>query len=233
MPSVAAAGGAVGEPRVKADHQVLVIGRKGSGKSVACRHLTTFVRGRLVVLNVKNDPGLSAYLRERYDAVRIVGDVKALDRAIGPNRVVEYVFHDALDMDEADRVYRVVAKWCDVTVWLDECFGPTTSSKVARGLAQLLQHGRFKRQRHIAATQRPRHIAKPLLTEADHIVFYPIGFAAEDFDTVAANMAMRPKELEAVVASLLRDRAALGDHAHLWYDRTTNVLHRRPSVPLR
>ena len=219
------------EPRVGRDHQVLVIGRKGSGKSVACRHIAAHVRGRLIVLNVKNDPGLSAHLRKRYDAVQVKGKPDQLRKAIQRNRVVEYVFNDALDMNEADKVYRELARWSDITVWLDESYGPTTSGKVARGLAQLLQHGRFKRQRHVAATQRPRHIAKPLLTEADHIVFYPMGFAAEDFDTVAANMGLKPAELEAIVATLLRDRRALGPYAHLWYDRTTNVVHRRPGVP--
>ena len=219
------------EPRVNRDHQVLVIGRKGSGKSVFARHLAAHVAGRLVVLNVKNDPGLSAHLRKRYDAEQIRGNPDKLRGAIRKHRVVEYVFADALSLDEADRVYRELVKWHDLTVWLDESYGPTTSSQVARGLAQYLQHGRFKRLRHIAVTQRPRHIAKPLLTEADHIIFFPVGFAAEDVDTVAANMALKPRDLERIVATVLRDRDALGPYAHLWYDRTTNELHRRPGVP--
>jgi hypothetical protein len=211
---------------------VLVIGRKGSGKSVACRYLAAHVRGQLVVLNVKNDPGLSKHLRDRYNAHQVTrGSVAGLVAALRQYRVVEYVFSDALDMDEADKVYRVLANRRDLTVWLDECYGPTTSATVARGLAQYLQHGRFKNLRHMGATQRPRHIAKPLLTEADHILFFPLGFAAEDWDTVAANMALRPRELETIVASILRDRGALGEYAQLWYDRTKNVLHRRPGVP--
>lgn len=225
------------EPRVKRDHQVLVVGRKGSGKSILIRHLSAFVRGRLVVLNVKRDPDLTDYLVDRYgeDAVAIVdGKPDKLRGAIRDKRVVVYVFQDALSIDEADRVYQQLVRWHDLTVLLDESYGPTTSARVARGLAQFLQHGRFKRLRHLAATQRPRHIAKPLLTEADHIVFFPTGFAAEDFDTVAANMALKPAELEQVVHDLLseRSRRRLGEHAHLWYDRTTNTLHMRPSVPL-
>jgi hypothetical protein len=221
-----------GAPLVRRDHQVLVIGRKGSGKSIGVRFLVSGIRGRLVVLNVKNDPGLSAHLARRYEAVRIKGDPKKLHAAIRDHRVVEYVPADALGMAEFDAVYRELVKWTDLSVWLDECYGPTSSSAVARGLAQFLQHGRSRRLRHYGATQRPRHIAKPLLTEADHIVFYPFGFAAEDFNTVAANMALKESELERIVATLDRDRAALGDHACLWYDRTRNVLHRRPSVPI-
>ena len=218
-------------PRVARDHQVIVIGRKGSGKSVGIRHLAAHVRGRLVALNVKNDPGMSEHLLQRYDAVQVKGRPDQLRAAISKHRVVEYIFDDALSLDEADQVYRQLVKWHDLTVWLDECYGPTTSTQVARGLAQYLQHGRFKRLRHLAATQRPRHIAKPLMTEADHIVFYPLGFAAEDVDTVAANMGLKPRDLERIVATVIRDRGSLGEYAHLWYDRTRNELHRRPSVP--
>lgn len=225
------------EPFVARDHQIIEIGKKGSGKSYGIRYHVAPITGRLVVINVKNDPTLSAHLRHRYDAKQVKRDPKKIGAAIRDHRVVEYIPTHAHALDEFDELYLELAKWVDLTVWLDEAHGPTTSSRMSIGLTLYLQHGRSRRLRHYAASQRTKHVAKALLTEADHIVFYPAGFSPEDFPDVAQHMGLKPADLERIVRSLERDHTALGDHAHLWYERSRpgmprGIVHRRPSVPM-
>lgn len=220
------------EPFVARDHQIVELGKKGSGKSMGIRYHVAPITGRLVVINVKNDPTLSAHLRHRYEAAQVKRDPKKIGAAIRKHRVVEYIPTHAHALAEFDELYLELSKWTDLTVWLDEAHGPTTSSRMSIGLTLYLQHGRSRRLRHYAASQRTRHISKALLTEADHIIFYPEGFAPTDFPDVAANMGCKPDELARIVRSLKRDRSAFGDHGHLWYDRPRNTIHRRPSVPM-
>lgn len=225
------------EPPVKPSHQVLFIGKNGSGKSIAARYVAAHVRSRMVVVNVKNDPDLTRFVRSWWgeDLVeRVKGSPDQVGRALdrGKVQVVEYVMGDPADVDEADRLYGQLVHRRELTTWLDEAYGPTTSARLPRNMGVYLQHGRARNLRHLACTQRPVRIAKPLMTEAHHVVFFPRGFAASDKRVVADEMGLSVPELEHLAGALRKREAEFGRYAHLWLDRDGNHLHRRPDVPM-
>lgn len=221
----------MGEPVIRRSDSVAIIGRNGSGKSVLAWWLFAPVTGQKIFINVKGDEDMNRRLLERHgeDNVCIVrGDVDAIDWT---KPVIVYVFRSVVSIDECDALYAALLRRSDLTIWLDEAYGPTTQARIPDHLALVLQHGRSRNLRHLALMQRPVRVAPMILTEASHIIFYPIGFNARDRDFIAAEMGETGQSLRAIIAELTTNRSRYGDYPCLWYDRRANTIYLRPSVP--
>lgn len=222
----------VRQPIVKPSDQIVIVGKNGSGKSVVAQYLDAQTPGQLVIVNVKNDPALTRWAVERFGVENVsIADGRVSDMDF-KKRVIVYVAKSATDQKEYDVLYRRMLQRRNLTVHLDETFGPTTSSRVPDGLGLFLQHGRARNLRHIACTQRPVHIARQVITEASHIVLFPLRFNARDLQTMGEEMSVSPGLMEDAILRL-RKSEQFGEYGHLWYEQRAHRLHLRPSVHVR
>lgn len=222
----------VRQPQVRPSDQIVIVGKNGSGKSVVAQYLDTRTPGQIVIVNVKHDPALTAWAVERFGVEQVCiadGNVRDID---WKKRVIVYVAKSSTDMGEYDALYRRMLQRRNLTVHLDETYGPTTAARVPDGIGLFLQHGRARNLRHIACTQRPVHIARQVITEASHIVLFPVRFNARDLQTIGEEMSVSPALMERSILEL-RKTEQFGDFGHLWYEQRPHRLHLRPSVHVR
>ncbi len=221
------------EPEIRPSDQLLMIGKNGQGKSVLAMYYFCRVTTQKVFVNVKADPEVVPFLLARYGEENVsvaTGDPLALDFR---KRVLVYNMRHSNGpqaIDECDQLYRVLLGRSWLTTLLDEAAGPTTSSNVPPALAAYLQHGRSRNLRHIACTQRPVRIAKVLISEASHMIWFPRGFNADDRAFLAREMGVDQDPLRERAAEVLNVEH-FGEYGHLHYELRRHTLHRRPSVP--
>lgn len=220
------------EPNIRPSDQILIVGKNGQGKSVLALYLFCMVKSQKICVNVKRDPDLAPFLLARYgkDNVCIAESVDQLDFS---KRVLLYQMSHSTGpacIAEVDELYARLIRRRAMTIWLDEAYGPTESGRVPPHLSATLTQGRSRNLRHIACTQRPVRIARPLLTEAHHIVWFPRGFNAGDRKFLADEMGVDEQRLREYAASVLQEEH-FGEYGHLHYEQRKHTIHRRPVVP--
>jgi hypothetical protein len=222
------------QPEIRPSDQMLMVGKNGQGKSVlALYHFCWETNAQKVFGNVKMDPDVEPFLIKRYGAENVSvarGDVAQLDFR---KRILLYNFEHSNGPEciaETNRLYARLLRRQHLTMLLDECAGPTTSSMVPPALAAYLQQGRSRNLRHIGCTQRPVRIAKVLISEASHIVWFPRGFNATDRKFMANEMGIDDEYLRVLAGQVLQPDP-FGDFGHIHYETRKVTLHRRPSVP--
>lgn len=166
-----------GEVVIARGDRVTIIGRTGSGKSVALRYfLQGYSRGVLV------DPKGRASMPGWPVVYGSAAFVKAWP-ATSPHVVARLgpgedrrAWFDAVCW----HIYRVG----EAGVGIDEVAGVTSSSKPSTGLDVLLMQGRELGLTVYVCTQRPLRIPPTLLSEVDHILVYTLQ-RRDDVEAVA------------------------------------------------
>lgn len=209
------------EPDERPADRTLAIGRTGAGKSGWIRYRFRQIRSQKICIDVNN--------AESFPGVKPARDVADIDWS---QPIIHYVPRDPSDQGEFEALYRQLFKRRGIAIWLDECYGVTTASSAPKHLVLVQTQGRKFDQRHLAATQRPVHINRNLIAQADHVLLFPKnGFSRKDLVWLGDELGIERDEIEQLIAQVT-DVRRFGEYGHLHYERRVNHWHLRPSVPL-
>jgi hypothetical protein len=194
----------------------LFIGKTLSGKSTLARWFWgQMIGARRVCVNVKGSPGIG---------VPPVFDVGAIDWTAP---VVNYVPREITPKAFEDLYAAILEHGGATNVWLDEAYGPTTGSSAAPSLIRVQTQGASLGIGHTVCSQRPKDIAVPLRTEAEHIFMVVPPISYDDLGALAREVSYidgqpcGPREL----ADMLREvQQQYGDHAAVWWQRGTGEI---------
>lgn len=168
------------ELHLRRGERVTIIGKTGSGKSVALRWiLAAFPR---VILA---DPKGRAHLGDA-PVVYGVPALRAYLRQLGPASSFRVIARPAPAEDRADwlnGVCRLAYELGELAIGIDEVVGIASSSRPVRWLDAVLTQGRELGVSAVVCTQRPKRIPPTLLSEADHVLVYRLA-RQDDRDAV-------------------------------------------------
>jgi len=205
---------------------ILLVGRKGSGKSVIARNLyRSYPFDKLAVdVNGDAEPGPDAELiRAPLPRFPIGED--------GRPRNLHYRADpgSATYRDDLDRAIGMALYPADLLcmVWLDEIgevtTGNTTPPHLRRLLMQSRHHGPCSA---LMCGPRPKDINPLCVSQADRIYIFDLPNPM-DRQRLAENMGYPPARLNAELEETLRR----GKFWHLMYDAATHTMFRMPPVP--
>ena len=209
---------------------VLVIGRKGSGKSVHARELFRgwpYIDKFVIDPTGDADPGddlgtvtlrkLPAALpaakrRDEFPVTRWVADPSSatyredLDRAVG---------------------LALFPKNRRTLLWVDEAGEVFPANRTGPNARTLLQQSRHWYTSVLLCTPRPMNIDPLCISQADRVVMYDLPHP-RDRERVAAAIGIEPRTL----AAELDATRARGEHWYLLYDARAHELYRCPPLPM-
>lgn len=200
-------------------HRTVAVGMTRSGKSEILRHLFTRMATRRVLVDPKGEWVLEGAPMHQLTAAGVDqarAEIEAIDWS-APLVHVQPAWQGAGAREARaqlaalyDRIARIPG---ELVVWTDEAYGVSSGSWSPGGFFNLLVAGAGRGHGHLAATQRPRNVARELFTEADHLFVVP-PLATEDFAHVITEGAPFLPLADA------RDLAAdLPRHGYLYVDR--------------
>lgn len=205
---------------------ILLVGRKGSGKSVIARNLYRSYPFDKLAIDVNGDaePGVDAELiRAPLPRFPIDADGRArnLHYRVDPG--------SATYRDDLDRAIGMALYPADLPcmVWLDEIgevtTGNTTPPHLRRLLMQSRHHGPCSA---LMCGPRPKDINPLCVSQADRIYIFDLPNPM-DRQRLAENMGYPPARLNAELEETLRR----GKYWHLMYDAAAHTMFRMPPVP--
>lgn len=210
---------------------LLVIGRKGSGKSVFAREL---FRGwpwidKLVIDPTGDaDPGddlgtitLRGKPPERLPAPRARGEFVVARWVADPSSPT---YRDDLDRALGAALY---PKSRRTLLWIDEAGEVFPAGRTGPNGRVLLQQSRHWYASAILCCPRPMNIDPLCLAQADRVVMYDLPHP-RDRERVAAAIGIPP----AVLSAELDATRARGSHWYLLYDARAHELYRCPPLPM-
>jgi DNA helicase HerA-like ATPase len=201
--------------RILPSDRLLLVSSTGAGKSTLAAYLFSQFRSQRVLVDPKNEWTLRGGA-----SVRGIGTLaRELDRA----PLVRFVPATG-DRAETEALYAELFQRRRLVVWTDEAYAVSEASWCPRGLRLLQTQGRALELGHIVCTQRPRNIARELLTEAEHIFVFRHGLAADDLHAVSLELGLSRDELRA-------ELGRLEPYGFLWFDRRLQHLGACPPLP--
>lgn len=194
--------------RILPTDRILVAGKTRTGKSTVALYLFSRFRGQRVAIDPKAEWVMPGALTVRSPEQLAV----ALERA----PLIRYIPTRA-DRDEWEAVYGLLFETVrrrrrGLVILTHEAAAVSSASWRPTGLRMIQQQGAALGIGHVVCTQRPVHVAKELLTEAEHVfVFTPPFKNRQDLVDLAPVMNLTADEL--------RDRlVALPEYSFLWWD---------------
>ncbi len=210
---------------------ILVVGRKGSGKSVFAREVFRAwpAVDKLVIDPTGDaDPGADI-LTHTYTGNNLPRQLPSVPR--GQYAVVRWVADPSLPTytDDLDRAVSLVLfpKHRRSLLWVDEAGEVFPANRTGPHARLLLHQSRHWQASAVIAGPRPMNLDPLVLAQADRVVMYDVPNPA-DRQRIAQAIGWPPREL---VAELDRTRAA-GPHWFLMYDAREHMLYRCPPLPI-
>jgi len=209
---------------------VMVVGRKGSGKSVLARRLFDSFPYDKLVLDVTGD--ITRDLSDEGVPHRRLTDPlpvrfpRPLDSE-GARVLATYVpdMGDPAAMDELDRALGLVYNSRRACAWVDEIGELTRAGRTPPNLRRALHHGRHRQMTLIMCGPRPMDIDTLCLAQSDHTFTFQLP-NPNDRKRVADSIGWPPKLFDEAVH-------ALGEHEFLWWDSRAQELRHMPALPPR
>lgn len=189
---------------IRATDRVFVVGTTGAGKTTLARRLFESMPPPRLLVDPKAEVSTS-YAVTFADPTRIPD---------GP--VARFVPADPANLDTYDRLYRSIFDAGPRAVWLDEARIAAPANRCPAGIITLITQGRSRGIGHLAAAQRPVHVARELISESEHLIVFRTGHPA-DMDVVAGVAGMAPRDFSAALARCPR-------YGFVWYDARASRL---------
>jgi hypothetical protein len=217
---------------------ILIVGRKGSGKSVHARAIyDTYPYDKLVV-----DPSGDAQPGDDAEEIRppFPKTLKPADNGKPRNIHARVDPRSDTYRDDMDRAV-AMGLWPrdrPAMVWLDEVGevmqANSTPPHVRLALMSSRHHGPMSL---VMAGPRPMHISPLAISQADRLVIYDLP-NPHDVDRLAENMGYPPAALRAAVVETRKRNAVERQNGadpfyHLVYDQAAQQMWRMPPVPAR
>lgn len=209
---------------------ILVVGRKGSGKSVNAREL---FRAWPYIDKFVIDPTGDADPGDDLGTVTVTTLPAALPVGKKPGQftVTRYVANPGSptyreDLDNAVGL-ALFPKDRRVLLWVDEAGEVFPANRTGPHARTLLQQSRHWYASVILCCPRPINIDPLCLAQADRVVIYDLPHP-RDRERIAAAIGIEPK----VLAAALDETRARGPHWYLLYDAREHALYRLPPLPM-
>ncbi len=210
---------------------ILVVGRKGSGKSVFAREVFRAWPGvdKLVIDPTGDaDPGADI-ITHHYTGRQLPRELPTVPR--GKFAVVRWVADPSAPTytDDLDRAVQLVLfpKHRRTLLWVDEAGEVFPANRTGPYARTLLHQGRHWQASAVIAGPRPMNLDPLVLAQADRVVMYDVPHP-RDRERIAQAIGWPPRELN---FELDQTRAA-GPHWFLMYDAREHMLYRCPPLPI-
>lgn len=207
---------------------IMIVGRKGQGKSVLARRLFDSFPYDRVILDVTGDIGRDLG-EEGVPFARLTSPLPVRLPQGEQGRPVLAVY--APDMgseesyDELDRALGLAIARRRTCAWIDEIGSVTTRGRTPPNLRRALHHGRHSQLTLIMCGPRPMDIDPLCLSQSDHVFVFDLPNPA-DRKRVANSIGWPPEAFDRAVHDL-------GDHEFLWWDVIAQELRHMPRLPPR
>jgi len=208
---------------------ITIIGKKGSGKSVAARHLFRSWPGsdRLIIdITGDADPG------DDMNAIRLPQDLTRLP-AFDPNQgpqVYRWIpdTRSATFRDDIDRALGagLYPKDRPVLVWVDEKGEAFKANQTGPHGRTALHQGRHHKLSMILCGPRAMGVEPLCISQGDRVLMYDVPNPA-DRERIAANIGVSPR----VLTAELNETKRRGPYWYLMYVAAEDQLYRCPPLP--
>lgn len=212
----------------------LVLGRKGSGKSVWAREAFRWWPGvdKLVIDPTGDaDPGDVLAGGVRCETVRKLPDELPRPQRAGQNVALRWIADPGSPTyrDDLDRAVGLALfpKNRRVLLWVDEAGEVFPANRTGPNARTLLQQSRHWYTSLLMCCPRPITIDPLCIAQADRVVMYDLPHP-RDRERVAASIGIEPRELNAQ----LDETRARGPYWFLLYDARAHELYRCPPLPM-
>jgi len=210
-------------------HFILVVGRKGSGKSLLSHRLFVSYPYDKLVIDPHADTRKGAYF---VDAKELEAPLPTRlipwrdDDERGPNvwRFVPDHRSDTL-VDDLDRAVGLAYLRRRMCVWVDEIGDVAGANRTGPFMREALHKGRHRQLTMIMAGPRPITVDPLVVSQADYAYVFDLP-NPRDRRRVADNIGWDPKEFDRAVAGLPL-------HGYLRYDARAHELVSFPPLPIR
>jgi hypothetical protein len=207
---------------------VIVLGRKGTGKSHFALNTASAWPGKILVIDVTNDvaPELTR-MRVEYHRVKSVPAKWPMDEEDKPYRVVVWKPDSASTSfyGDVDRAFSLAFSTGSVMVWVDEVHTCCPQEKFLQqpSLRRVLVEGRHRRVSLLACGPRPVYINRLWLSQSDHVVMFSVP-QLDDRRAVVDNLGYDRQHVEAM-------HAELREHEYLWFNQRRQQVTHYPAMP--
>jgi energy-coupling factor transporter ATP-binding protein EcfA2 len=197
--------------------RVLAVGMNGSGKSELVRWLWSNIANRRALVDPKGEWRVPGVPRVTLTATTLDDAFAEVAERVDVDAPVVHVRPAWLGQPGSKEQLTALYAALDrvkgpLTVWTDEAYAVSSASWAPPGLLELQVGSRSRGHGHYVATQRPRNIAKELLTEADHVFLFP----PLDVEDLVESRRGMPFLTQADALALTAD---VPEHGYLWVDR--------------
>lgn len=207
---------------------IMIVGRKGQGKSVLARRLFDSFPYDRVILDVTGDIGRDL-TNEGMPFQRLTSPLPVRLPAGEQGRPVTAVY--APDMgneesyDDLDRALGLAIRKGRTLAWIDEIGTLTSRGRTPPNLRRALHHGRHHQLTLLMCGPRPMDIDPLCLSQSDHVFVFDLPNPA-DRKRVADCIGWPPEAFARAVGDL-------GDHEFLWWNTVEQTLTHMPPLPPR
>ena len=209
---------------------VVVLGRKGSGKSHFSYEVVADWPGKVLVIDPTGDVAAElAKLGVAFLRIKTVPQKWPVDDE--GNLVKVLLWHpDSASVSfitDVDKAFGLAYRTSGVLVFVDEVHTCCPGELIAKQpmLRRVLVEGRHRRVSLLACGPRPVFIAKLWLVQADHLILFKLP-QEDDRKTVVKNLGFDPREVEMM-------HSGLRPYEHIWFNVVADRVTHYDPIPAR
>jgi hypothetical protein len=207
------------------NQRIVDVGMNRSGKSEWMRYAFVELNVARVLVDPKGEWFIEGVPRIDLTATDLLGARAQVKAAIDLAQPLIHIKPGWKAKEQLEALFEAIGgRRGPQFVWIDECYGVSTSSWCPAGLHQLLVAGAGLGQGVGACTQRPVKVAPEFFTEADHVLIFP-PLEKDDFREALQGVPF------VTVDEATRLAGELPQHGYLWADRREKTIAIGPPLP--